>query len=103
MRKLNLTNHVYDRLTVIEFDEVRNKQRYWRCKCVCGSIISVPVGRLRCGGVRSCGCLKTETTSKIRSKHRDKGSKEYNAWCHMKSRCLNPKETAYINYGGRGI
>lgn len=29
--------------------------------------------------------------------------KEYMTWAAMKQRCLNPKHTAYPNYGGRGI
>lgn len=30
-------------------------------------------------------------------------SPEYIAWCRMLSRCNNPKDGAYKNYGGRGI
>lgn len=36
-------------------------------------------------------------------KHGKRYTKEYEAWQHMKSRCLNPKNKAYHNYGGRGI
>jgi hypothetical protein len=32
-----------------------------------------------------------------------KGSKEYTAWCNMKSRCNNPSNPVYPRYGGRGI
>jgi hypothetical protein len=30
-------------------------------------------------------------------------SPTYRSWAQMKQRCLNPKHTAYKNYGGRGI
>lgn len=30
-------------------------------------------------------------------------SRLYNIWKHMKSRCNNPKDAKYHNYGGRGI
>lgn len=30
-------------------------------------------------------------------------TKEYEAWCHMKSRCNNPKTSQFKDYGGRGI
>ncbi len=30
-------------------------------------------------------------------------SREYNSWRSMRARCLNPKHSAYANYGGRGI
>lgn len=29
--------------------------------------------------------------------------REYRSWDHMKQRCLNPKNTNYARYGGRGI
>lgn len=29
--------------------------------------------------------------------------KEYKAWLHIKSRCMNPEDNSYKNYGGRGI
>ncbi len=34
---------------------------------------------------------------------RAKRSLEYNFWLNMKSRCLNPNDPHYANYGGRGI
>ena len=36
-------------------------------------------------------------------KHGGRNSSTYNIWCNMKARCLNPKNHAYANYGGRGI
>ena len=35
--------------------------------------------------------------------HGDCKSPEYAAWCHMVSRCSNPKDREWHNYGGRGI
>lgn len=36
-------------------------------------------------------------------KHGFFGTKLYNVWASIKTRCLNPKSQAYKNYGGRGI
>ena len=36
-------------------------------------------------------------------KHGWKNTRLYNSWRGMKSRCNNPKDTAYPHYGGRGI
>ncbi len=35
---------------------------WWECACSCGNIIQVSGRVLRCGGVKSCGCLKKEST-----------------------------------------
>lgn len=35
--------------------------------------------------------------------HGMKGSRLYTTWRNMKTRCLNPKNGKYPNYGGRGI
>ncbi len=35
--------------------------------------------------------------------HGETGTRLYKTWCHMKARCLNPKEAHYSRYGGRGI
>lgn len=35
--------------------------------------------------------------------HKMRYTQEYKAWCDMKQRCLNPNDSAYHNYGGRGI
>lgn len=32
-----------------------------------------------------------------------KATPEYDAWCNMRSRCLNPEHRDYAYYGGRGI
>lgn len=37
------------------------------------------------------------------SHHGKKHSRVYNIWCGIISRCLNPNDAAYPNYGGRGI
>jgi hypothetical protein len=36
-------------------------------------------------------------------KHGKKDTRAYNIWAGIKSRCQNPNEPAYKNYGGRGI
>lgn len=36
-------------------------------------------------------------------RHGMENSPEYSVWLNMKQRCYNPKNGAYMNYGGRGI
>ncbi len=37
------------------------------------------------------------------TKHGKRQTREYEIWCGMKRRCLNPSRPEYKNYGGRGI
>ena len=38
-----------------------------------------------------------------RTKHGLHKSREYQAWADMKTRCVNPNNKRYKDYGGRGI
>ncbi len=99
----------YGRLVVIGGTIVARRSS-WHCRCDCGQQKTVPVLRLKMGEVRSCGCLKRETSAALarrRTKHghaiAGKQPKTYMAWGGMVQRCHNPKNAAYANYGGRGI
>lgn len=81
-----------------------------KCRCECGNTVFVKVGHLRSGATRSCGCLKKEVEKRIgersfRHGHRTKNyhSPTYISWYKMKSRCSNPNDASWKNYGGRGI
>jgi (2R)-ethylmalonyl-CoA mutase len=70
-----------------------------RDKCDCGSIVYSPTARLKCGGVKSCGCL----CGKSSIIHNLSKTKIYKRWIGIKSRCYNKNAENYRNYGGRGI
>lgn len=66
---LDLSNKKFGRLTVIcKHDDIIDKKgRYftsWKCKCDCGNECVVPTRSLQSGNTRSCGCLKSEESSK---------------------------------------
>ena len=53
----DITGNRYGKLTVIEFDRsVPGRGPYWKCKCDCGSEISVRGNHLKTGNTTSCGC-----------------------------------------------
>ena len=101
---IDLTNQRFERLIVVK-ETVRNKfnQRQWICQCDCGYIKTITQNNLRQNKAKSCGCLQKEIISKITASHGLCDTPEYNSWSGMKSRCNNPKEPAYKNYGARGI
>lgn len=78
-----------------------------KCRCDCGNVVSVLMSNLGNGHIRSCGCLRAETTIARSTKHgasrRGKKTRAYNVWCGIIKRCTNPNIADWENYGGRGI
>lgn len=57
----DITGQVFGYLTAIAPIEQRDRRHViWRCRCVCGAEIEVPINRLRQGAVKSCGCKKRQ-------------------------------------------
>ena len=75
----------------------------WNCVCDCGTRKAVRGKSLKYGISKSCGCLRDELVSKRASRHHGFGTRLYNVWNSMRQRCNNPRNSAYSNYGGRGI
>lgn len=104
MQRLDLTGQKFEHLTALEFIPPRK----WLCRCSCGNEVLVFTDNLRRGHTKSCGCHKSTmiTNSKIKHGHttsKGRKSKAYNAWMHMKMRCVNPNDEHFSLYGGRGI
>src|SRR3990167_5409886 len=110
MPAIDRTGQRFTRLTVLRRAprHVRHGGKAaWVCRCDCGVTSVVTSGNLRQGLVKSCGCLRSEkardrllTHGEGRTSHQ---SREYRAWCNMKTRCDNPRASQYADYGGRGI
>ena len=69
MQKLDLKGQKYGRLTVLEQADSRispngTKVTMWKCQCDCGNIVYRSSGNLRHVAHPSCGCWKSEMTSK---------------------------------------
>ena len=75
----------------------------WICKCDCGKLAEISGGSLRTGNTISCGCFKSEATTKRNTKHGGAHEKLYQVWFAIKKRCLDPRNKAFKNYGARGI
>lgn len=103
MNRLDLAGQRFGRLTAVEDVGSQCSHRVWRCVCDCGEDAEVPACHLKSGHTRSCGCLRVETTIAKYTTHGRHGTPEYESWGDMKQRVLNPNNTNYDRYGGRGI
>lgn len=114
MRTIDLTAHRFGRVVAIK--QVPRGARVsthavWEYRCDCGNVSEASSSNLRQGLVQSCGCLRDDKArarnlTHGEARHRGKrasASREYRAWCAMKTRCDNPNQSSYDDYGGRGI
>jgi hypothetical protein len=106
---MDLVGQTFGRLTVLAPAHVdKGGRAFWKAKCECGSDHVARGDLMRKGGIRSCGCWKSEMrraawAGKGRRTHGLSRSKTHGIWASMKSRCLNPNVPTYKYYGGRGI
>lgn len=103
MKKLDITNEKFGRLTAIKPVKSNSKLTYWLCACSCGNKTKVYIGRLRNSTTRSCGCLSSEVTKNRCTTHGLTSHYLYKTYLRIKSRCNNNKNKSYADYGGRGI
>ena len=60
------TGKRYGKLTVLELDtEKSSKNAFWKCKCDCGTLLTVEGTKLRSGHTQSCGCIISTGEFKI--------------------------------------
>jgi hypothetical protein len=100
----------FGRLTVVcIFSQEEQRGLRFLCVCDCGNINSYLYFDLQRGHTSSCGCMRREVTAARASRHGYANTNhkmrvpEYICWQNMKSRCLNPKNPQYEDWGGRGI
>jgi len=105
----DLTGQKFGRLTVLSRAEnyIRPSGKtlsQWNSICECGKSAIVKGTYLICGNTKSCGCLIHDVLIERNTTHNLSWKTPlYYIWMGIKSRCENPKNEAYHNYGGRGI
>lgn len=104
---IDITGQTFGRLIVVEHAGSRSNRALWRCRCECGNELIAQGKLLRKGKVKSCGCLRIDWPKQNFVLHGDsrRGHKTrlYGIWGGMRNRCDNPQNSAFVNYGGRGI
>lgn len=107
-KALDLTGLRFGRLVVQHLadcggEKAGRTRRRWVCVCDCGNRVIASTQDLRKGDVRSCGCLKRDSTIKRMSTHCASRTKLHNIWKAMRKRCRNEHNSDFAHYGGRGI
>ena len=95
MSKFSPIGTRFGKLVLLEEGKL-SKQKYL-CMCDCGKEKRIELDKLRRSHTRSCGCLHRVEN------HGKSGTSEHGIWACLRDRCLNPKNTSYAKYGGRGI
>lgn len=94
----------FGRWTILDKSLFKNKKIFWKCRCECGVQRFVQSYHLRTGESRSCGCLSSDVSTQMWTKHGlSKQPGIYVAWRAMIQRCESPGKDKYKYYAGRGI
>ena len=111
----DLTGRRFGRLVAIERIGLSKTRTHsiWLCKCDCGNKKAVSYCDLISGGTISCGCYARERSAELAAarraeksytfKHGARKTRLYRIWTNMKTRCTNPRNKSFADYGGRGI
>lgn len=103
----NLIGRRFGRLVVVAFSGMKQlklqQKASWFCKCDCGSDTTALAMNLQNAFTQSCGCLCREVSAATGRTHGLTETPEYSSWSGMIQRCENANDTAFKNYGGRGI
>lgn len=83
------------KLTVIEYlGNTEEGRHMWRCICDCGDERIADASTLR---------SREDIACKYCGYHNKSDTTEYRSWINMISRCTNPNNSRYSDYGERGI
>lgn len=89
----------FGRWTVTDKPFLKGRYKYVSLACECGTERMVRADGVKSGKSKSCGCFAREQATS----HSQAMTRRYHIWFLITSRCTNPSDEAYKNYGARGI
>lgn len=103
MKTIDMAGTTINGVLVIAKVESMQERATWLCRCACGANFNAVGTALRLGKAKGCSSCGKQKAREARTTHGLTGTREYNSYNAMKSRCLNPLDKRYSRYGGRGI
>jgi hypothetical protein len=104
---VDITGERYGRLVALRRLPGVKGKTIWLFRCDCGTECAKHFDNVRAGRTLSCGCLHDEKvkTTNLKHGHSANGqvSRTFLSYMNAKSRCYNPRNRGYAEYGGRGI
>lgn len=96
----------YGNLTIVRMFK-KKKNGYIRafcdCVCDCGNTRTCRYDSVTSGRTAMCAECAKKIAVDRQTDHGGCGTRLYCIWSNIKQRCTNPKNTAYLYYGGKGI
>ena len=89
-------------LTILKFSHVKI-HKFYLCVCDCGNKRVCSGNNLRTGRIRKCRTCSLSLRAQRLTTHGGCYYSTYESWECMNSRCFNPNNNNFHNYGGRGI
>lgn len=96
----------FGKLTVTDVyrKEMTNGRRtFFLVTCDCGTEKEILAQNVKNGSAKSCGCISNELKARANYRHGLHKTRIYQTYTDMKQRCLNPNNSRFHRYGGRGI
>lgn len=90
---------VIESWTIISFPRKENGIWCFDVRCKCGFERTHVAKKLASRSSKQC----ISCANKAKETHGESYTNLYTVWKGMQARCYNPKNEAYLNYGGRGI
>lgn len=90
-------------LEILSFTRKTHKDLFFNVKCDCGLIYEMSIGNFKRSVGVGCKNCRNEKMRSEKFIHGMTDTRLHIIWQHMVSRCENPSNVDYKNYGGRGI